>query len=653
MHKLFQPLKWTLTLVAAATLAACGGGSSTVEAGIDLAASAPPSVAAPREAALAVSTGGTVSPEEAARQLMDFGQAQFPAFFPGQAQTTSLAPFVYRYFAPTGTYLGVVVQAGTSYPLGGVYVMGGSFGAAPTYVGQLTDFITPLVPAFELTPAIDKVQVTQGGSSTLQLNVTRLRGFEGAVQLTLQGLPAGVTAPAVTLPAQATSVQVTLTALADAPHSLPTTATVRATAGTLVASEPVTVTVRGRPGTLDTSFGGGVVVTSVGPSEDYVQAVAVQADGKVVTVGTTATNVGTVVALTRHQRDGTLDTAFGTAGEAVVQVGARGDSARAVAIQPDGKIVVAGWTDQTGIDANFMVLRFLPDGTLDAGFAQGGKLIVPFGTGTDRAYAVAVQDDGRIVVAGTPLISTSITGQDFALIRVMPDGTLDTSFGQGGKVITPVQPSSGGDVVYGLALPRINGEQRILAVGGEGDFMAVRYTSSGALDNSFGSGGKVAGLFDRNIGSARAVTLLPDGRMLLAGGIYNDFAAAQLTPSGALDTSFGQGGRVTVAVSATNWDNATAVARQADGKFVLGGWAYSGNSSSGDFAAIRLLANGALDTAFGSAGVAIHAGAANGRNDSARGMVLQADDRISTVRAILAGELSNGPNDFALMRLWL
>ena len=652
MHKLFQPLKWTLTLVAAATLAACGGGN-TVEVGVDMAVTAPPPASAPREAALAVSTGGTVSPEEAARQLMDFGQAQFPAFFPGQAPTTSLAPFVYRYFAPTGTYLGVVVQAGTSYPLGGVYVMGGSFGDAPAYVGQLTDFITPLVPAFELTPASDKVQVTQGSSSTLSLNVTRLRGFEGAVQLTLQGLPPGVTAPAVTLPAQATSVLVTLTAQADAPHSLPTTATVRATAGTLVASEAVTVTVRGRPGTLDTSFGGGVVVSSVGPSEDYAHAVAVQADGKVVTVGTTATNVGTVVALTRHLRDGTLDTSFGTGGEAVVQVGARGDNARAVAIQPDGKIVVAGWTDQTGIDANFMVLRFLPDGTLDAGFAQGGKLVVPFGNGTDRAHAVAVQDDGRIVVAGTTLSSTSSTGHDFALIRVMPDGTLDAGFGQGGKVVTPMQPSSGGDIVYALALPRVDGEQRILAVGGEGDFMAARYTASGALDGSFGAGGKAVGLFKRNIGAARGVALLPDGRMLLAGGIYNDFAAAQLTPSGAPDTSFGQGGLVTVAVSATNWDNATAVARQADGKFVLGGWVYSGNSSSGDFAAIRLLANGALDTGFGTAGVAIHAGAANGRNDSARGMALQADERISTVRAILAGELSNGANDFALMRLWL
>ena len=82
--------------------------------------------------------------------------------------------------------------------------------------------------------------------------------------------------------------------------------------------------------------------------------------------------------------------------------------------------------------------------------------------------------------------------------------------------------------------------------------------------------------------------------MVLAGGIYNDFAAAQLSASGALDASFGEGGRVVVPVSVANWDTATAVARQPDGKLLLGGWAYSGNSSSADFAAVRLLGSGAL-----------------------------------------------------------
>ncbi|WP_325420506.1 hypothetical protein [Aquabacterium sp.] len=632
-------------------MAACGGGADEAA---DRAATADASAqTAPRARAMAVSSAASIAPEEAARQLMDFAQQQFPAYFPGQAATASLDPFVYRYYPATGTYLGVVVKAGSGHALGSVYVLGGAFGSELIRVGAVSDFITPVAPGFDLTPAADKVVVVQGSSTVLRVNLARLPGFDAAVQLTVQGLPAGVTATAASVAAGATHVDVTIQAQAGAPHSLPTTASVRATAGDLLVTAPITVTVRGLPGDLDTSFAGGVVSTSLGASEDYAHAVAVQADGKVLTVGTTATSAGTVVGLVRHLRDGALDSGFGTAGKVVTQVGARGDSARAIAVQADGKIVVAGWTDQTGTDANFLVLRYRSDGSLDPEFAQGGTLVVPFGTGTDRAHAVAIQADGKIVVAGAAQVSGSATGQDFALIRVLPNGTLDAGFGDGGKLLTPMRAGSSGDIAYGLALPMVGGEQRILAVGGEGDFVAARYTASGALDASFGQGGKVLGLFKRNIGRARAVTLLPGGRMLLAGGIYDDFAAAQLTESGALDASFGEGGLVVHAVSAANWDNAHAVVRQADGKLVLGGWAYSGNSTSGDFVAMRLLPGGALDTNFGNAGIVIRSLAANGRNDSARGLVLQADDRISTVRAVLAGEISAGPHDFGLIRLWL
>jgi uncharacterized delta-60 repeat protein len=413
--------------------------------------------------------------------------------------------------------------------------------------------------------------------------------------------------------------------------------------------------VRGTPGAVDTSFGGGVQITPVAGSEDYAHAVAVQADGKVLTAGTTAISTGTVVAVTRHLRDGGLDPAFGTGGKVITQVGARGDSARAIAVQADGKIVVAGWTDATGIDSNFLVLRYRTDGTLDPDFADGGRFVLPIGAGngTDRAFAVAVQDDGRIVVAGTTLTGTSTTGQDFALIRLTTAGALDAGFGQGGKVVTPMQTHSGGDTVYALALPVIEGEQRIVAAGGEGDFMAARYTSNGTLDASFGQGGRVVGMFRGNIGAARSVALLPGGRMVLAGGIGNNFAAAQLTVSGTLDAGFGQGGLVTVPVSAGNWDNATAVARQADGKLLLGGWSYRDTSSSGDFVALRLLPGGALDTMFGTEGIAIHPVAAGTRSDSARGMVLQSDDRVPAVRAILGGEVSVNNYDFGLLRLWL
>jgi hypothetical protein len=108
-----------------------------------------------------------------------------------------------------------------------------------------------------------------------------------------------------------------------------------------------------------------------------------------------------------------------------------------------------------------------------------------------------------------------------------------------------------------------------------------------------------------------------------------------------------------VPVSAENWDNATALARQSDGKLLLGGWSYRGNSTAADFVALRLLPGGTLDPMFGEAGIAIRPVTTGTRNDAARGMVLQADDRVPTVRAILGGEVSVQNNDFGLMRLWL
>lgn len=657
----------------AALLVACGGGAEPGDAApaaasaagrAEAAADAMVTTAARRSAqAATVATAAPAAlvvadPQAATEQLLDFAEASFPAYFPGHVATQTLAPFLFRHYPATGVYLGVVQDDGP-YSRGGVYVMGGAFGQAPLHVGALTDFVSPDGPGARIVlPAGDKLQVTQASHTTLRVNVERLKGYTGPVQLALSDLPAGATSDVVVVPAGAAFADIPIAATAAAPHSLPTTArlTVSAVFGPrqAVATQAVTVTVRGVPGAVDTSFGSGAVITPVANSEDYAHAVAVQPDGKVVTAGTTAISTGTVVALTRHLRDGGLDPAFGNGGKVITQVGARGDSARAVTVQADGKILVAGWTDATGTDANFLVLRYLADGHLDPAFADGGRFVLPIGaSGTDRAYAIAVQDDGGIVVGGTTLSGTSTTGQDFALIRLTPAGQLDAGFGQGGKVITPMQTHSGGDIVYAIALPVIDGQQRVLAVGGEGDFMAARYLPNGTLDGTFGVGGKVVGLFRSNIGAARSVALLPGGRMVLAGGVLNDFAAAQLAPSGTLDPSFGQGGLVTVPVSTSNWDNATALARQSDGKLLLGGWSYRANSSAADFVALRLLPGGALDPMFGEAGIAIRPVAAGTRNDSARGMVLQSDDRVPTVRAILGGETSVNNNDFGLLRLWL
>ncbi|MBI5256769.1 MAG: hypothetical protein HY855_09730 [Burkholderiales bacterium] len=615
------------------------------------AAGAATPVPAARPVAMAA-PAATVEPAEAARQLMDFAEARFPGYFPPGAATQSAGDIHYRAYADTGMALGVVVGSGTPYVANGVYVVGGEYGATPLYVGKLSEFITP-VADFGLTLSAAKTTVLQGASTTLRATLTRRNGFNGAVQLVLDGLPPGVTSPAATIPAGASSADLVLTAQGSAPHSLPTVARLRAIAGNDTLHQPLTVTVRGLPGSIDTSHGGGIVTTPVGVGEDYGHAVAVQADGKILVAGASTTSTGTAVSLLRYGRDGGLDTGFGIGGKVVTQVGPRSDVAQAVAVQADGKIVVAGSTDQNGTGLDMLVLRYNANGSLDTSFGNGGKVVSAVGADTDRAFAVAIQADGKIVVAGETQSGAGTTGVDFALLRLLPGGALDNGFGTNGRVVTALKPHAGRDTVYALALPQVAGEQRILAVGGEGDFLAARYTANGSLDAGFGEGGKVVGLFNANIGAARAVVLLPGGQAVLAGGINNDFAAAQLSPGGTLDPSFGTGGRFVQGVVPTNWDAATAIVRLADGSLLLGGWAYAGNSSSGDFAALRLLANGTLDTRFGQGGIVIHPTATGTKSDQAHGLALQADERVPTVRAIQAGEANGSNNDIALIRLWL
>jgi uncharacterized delta-60 repeat protein len=525
---------------------------------------------------------------------------------------------------------------------------GGADTTAPVDTDQ------PENSAFTLSVAQDKALLLQGSQITLTVQLQRKAGFEGAVQLTLADLPAGVTAGGVTIAAGASSATLTLDALAAAPHSLPTTVRVRGSAGALLASQSFTLTVRGLPGSVDTSFASGKLVQPVGQGEDYANAAAVQADGKLLVAGSSvAANGGTQFSLVRYGRDGTLDNSFGNGGKLMTAIGngsnGNNDQAMAVAVQQDGKILVAGRSQQ-GTSDDFAIVRYLANGTLDASFGNGGKVLIDFAGGTDVARALLVQADGKIVVAGEAAIAG--TGIDFALARLNADGTPDAGFGQGGKVNTALKSGTGTDTIRALALQAVEGENRILAVGGDGDFLAARYTAAGVLDAGFAQGGKLVGVFGSNIGGAHAVTVLPDGRAVLAGHVNHDFALAQLTVTGALDAGFGSAGKVVRAVT-TNWDEATAIARQADGCLVVGGWAYSGNSSSGDFVAMRLTAAGLPDASFGQQGLVLTPMAGGSLNDLAHALVLQADERLPAVRAIQAGEANGANHDFAITRLWL
>lgn len=510
---------------------------------------------------------------------------------------------------------------------------------------------------FSLVLSADKALVIQGQTLQLTATVTRRNGFTGAVQVTLQNLPAGANAAAVVIAEGATSAQITLAAATDAPHSLPTAARALGSAGTKTASTPLTVTVGGLPGAVDTSFNGGVQFSSPGAGEDYAAALAVQPDGKVITVGWTSTATGgTDLALVRHGRDGTPDAGFGTGGKVTTGFAAQGgaDQAYAVALQPDGKILVGGSTATTGTDLDFLLVRYNADGSLDATFGNGGKVVTSFGASTDRIHAILVQDDGMIVVGGDSDQGTTATGIDFALARYSANGTLDAGFGIAGKVLTPVRGQSARDSIYAMTWQQVGNQKRIVAVGGEGDFAAARYLPDGQLDAAFGTDGKVGALFGSTIGAARAVLATPQGQLVLAGDSMNDVALARLNADGTLDAGFGTGGRVLAPLAATNWDDATALLRQADGKLLVGGWVYEGAGSAGNFAVLRFEADGAPDAGFGNAGRVITPVAAPLQRDAGRALALQADERISTVRVLQAGEASkDGGYQFALLRYWL
>jgi uncharacterized delta-60 repeat protein len=181
----------------------------------------------------------------------------------------------------------------------------------------------------------------------------------------------------------------------------------------------------GQHGALDQSFTNfrGRVVTAIGPGDDVVRAVAFQSGSKIVAAGSSWNGSNDDFALVRYKQDGTLDQSFGTGGEVTTPIGSGNDDANALVIQKDGKIVVAG-TSFNGADDDFALARYNSDGSPDTTFDGDGKVTTPIGSGDDRAYALDLQGDGKLVVAGY----SRGTHDDFALARYNPDGSLDPTF---------------------------------------------------------------------------------------------------------------------------------------------------------------------------------------------------------------------------------
>lgn len=362
-------------------------------------------------------------------------------------------------------------------------------------------------------------------------------------------------------------------------------------------------------GILDPTFGdeGRVVVPFEGTAEGA--GVAVAGDGGIVAAGYAQVGETFNFAVVRYRPDGTPDPAFGGDGIVTSDLSGKGDIATSVALQPDGAVVVAGCVKCLKNASHFAVARYLPDGTLDPAFGAGtGWVATDFDQQADEATAVLVEPDGRIVAAGFAAaleprgIGPGSRNVQFGLARYLPDGSLDPSFGGGdGKVTTDF--AEGNDAASGLAR-QIDG--KLVAAGlayidGGFDFALARYLPDGSLDPTFGRAGKAStnfappnppaanadGSYARG-DAANAVAVQADGFIVAAGvdrnGESDDFALTRYSPNGTLDPTFGRQGLVKTDF-AKGPDEANAVLAAPDGTIIVGGVADVGRTE--DFAVVR------------------------------------------------------------------
>ena len=347
-----------------------------------------------------------------------------------------------------------------------------------------------------------------------------------------------------------------------------------------------------RNGRLESTFGrGGKIVVTFDSISDYLDAVALQSDGKIVAAGSTS---GTAFLLARFNADGSLDQGFGNNGSVETTFGDHTAAASAIVVQADGKIIVVGVSGAGPYSElnDFALARYNSDGSLDQIFGGTGKFKTHF-PGVDNtgssATSVALQPDGKLVVGGY-YKKNDRTSHQFALARYNSNGTLDSGFGQAGKVMTGM--GLGDAYSFGIAL-QSNG--RIVLAGYSSttldhDFSLAGYTANGTLDSTFGNGGFMTTDFSGATDDiAYAMTAQSDGKLVVAGrtGEYpqNDFAVARYSSDGQLDQTFGVGGKVVSDFSSI--DQAYDIALQANGRIVLAGISFNG--ANFDFTVARYL----------------------------------------------------------------
>lgn len=403
-------------------------------------------------------------------------------------------------------------------------------------------------------------------------------------------------------------------------------------------------------GYTDFGFGdccGGQATTAVGENAT-VAALALQPDGKIVVAGTAVVGGQADFAFVRYNADGFLDKSFSEDGILTIDLGSAKDSAQDVVVQPDGKIVVGGYTGNGR--KNFALVRVNPDGSLDRSFSGDGKLTTNFKGGDDILTSLALQGDGKIIAGGYTVKKDS----DFVLARYTTTGVLDKSFADNGKVIIDFFQRSQ-DVLKSVAIQNdgkivIGGYTRWL---NGYDFAVMKFLSNGAPDLSFGLFGRMVvnfGLQDR----ANDMILQQDGKIVLAGetrtGTTLDIAIARINTNGLPDFSFNGNGKIIDVLRGSSFYNSLAL--QSNGKIVAGGGTRDVffYTALNDYAIGRYQTNGKLDPAFSTDGIQ------NLHFDYAFDAFIKKIAVLPDNKILVAGEVtatdSKGIGDFELSRFY-
>jgi uncharacterized delta-60 repeat protein len=398
---------------------------------------------------------------------------------------------------------------------------------------------------------------------------------------------------------------------------------------------------------LDSSFGtNGKAIIPVGSLGDVAYATARQTDGKIIAAGYSAVSGRYDFSVVRLNSNGSLDNSFDGDGKAIITSGTYGSICYAAAIQTDGKILLAGIA--VNDDYDFAIIRLNINGSLDSSFDGDGIKVIPVSDPffNDECYAITLQADGKILLAGYASYAPNNSFQDFAVVRLNTDGSLDSSFAGDGHDVYPV--SQFGDKAYGIA---VQTDGKIVLAGesfiNDHDIAVLRINSDGSEDSTFAGDG-YAFISNGYRDECRAIKIQTDGKIVVAGRLrnqsdgINDYEINRLNTDGTLDNSFSSDGALVIGIGATD-DLATSTALQQDGKIVVAGYSNAGNFTN-TVSLIRLQTNGDPDSCFSDDGKLIITSAAN---EYATAVLVQPDNKI-----VLAG--ATGPSnaeDFVLYRL--